>query len=72
MFENPNAHGGFSLPANGTCPDYDKTQTGNTSLSQSARAVWGDRYCPLLSIDCAFLLITVKISTEPINDSRNA
>jgi len=32
----------FSFPQNAITP-----QTGNTLLSQSAGAVWGDRHCPL-------------------------
>ena len=43
----------FRFPQNAITP-----QTGNTSLSQSAGAVWGDRHCPLR------LLASVCISCQ--------
>jgi hypothetical protein len=51
---------GTPAPQNSIIP-----QTGTTSLSQSAGAVWGDRYCPLrlllvLRISCQIKGITMK------------
>jgi hypothetical protein len=38
---------GISLPALPLPPKCNNPQTGNTSLSQSAGAVWGDMHGPL-------------------------
>jgi hypothetical protein len=52
----PNAHGSYT-PAI-VAPECDNSQTGTTSLSHSAGAVWGDRHGPLLYLTCAFYFMT--------------
>jgi len=52
-----NTNGNFT-PAAVAPPKYDKLRTGNTSLSLSAGAEWGDRHCPLLHSTSALYFIS--------------
>jgi hypothetical protein len=61
-----NAHGGFT-PAAAASPKYDKPRTGNTSLSLSVGAEWGDRHCPLLHLTSALYFIYGKRNSTELS-----